>query len=210
MKGGLDQICGKTIEEVVVSQAGSNRRMQLFLIFPDGSNFEIYGDTLNWCRGLDKGDARRVQEISHANGGNTAVFRGPPHIAVVNSGMPAPSESQLERSLFQRLGFRTWIDWFVKLGFLIAAVGTAGLLLKNYLDLLVPIGMGMAFFPALTFVFLGILALAVYAVTLPVRLWCAMTLRRQEVRDPLGEKAMRARRVLDMIDKPSEVLFAWW
>ena len=59
MKDGLKYIVGKRIAAVVV--ASSKQRSphnQVFLVFFDGSRFELYGDNFSCCGGLD--DASRI------------------------------------------------------------------------------------------------------------------------------------------------------
>lgn len=53
MKDGLKYIVGKTIAGVVVASSKGSPHNQVFLIFPDGSRFELYGDNFSCCAGLD-------------------------------------------------------------------------------------------------------------------------------------------------------------
>ena len=53
MKDGLKYIVGKTIAGVVVASSKRSPYNQVFLIFPDGSRFEFYGDNFGCCAGLD-------------------------------------------------------------------------------------------------------------------------------------------------------------
>jgi hypothetical protein len=55
MKDGLKEIIGRQIASVVVahSEKGSPRH-QVFLVFTDGSNFELWGDSFSCCGGVDR------------------------------------------------------------------------------------------------------------------------------------------------------------
>ena len=54
MKDGLKFIVGKTMATVVVAQSDTQPRHQVFLVFTDGSNFELYGDNFTCCGDLDR------------------------------------------------------------------------------------------------------------------------------------------------------------
>jgi hypothetical protein len=53
MKNGLQHIVGKRIATVVVAASDRSPRNQVFLIFPDGTRFELWGDHFSCCSGLD-------------------------------------------------------------------------------------------------------------------------------------------------------------
>ncbi len=63
MKVGLKDIVGKRIAGVVVAENDAESpRHQVFLVFPDGTYFELYGDEFSCCAGIDRGgmgDVRR-------------------------------------------------------------------------------------------------------------------------------------------------------
>ena len=54
MQHGLKEIVGKQIAAVVVAESKSQPRNQVFLVFADGSNFELYGENFTCCAGLDR------------------------------------------------------------------------------------------------------------------------------------------------------------
>jgi len=53
MKNGLQHLIGKQIAAVVVAASDRSPRNQVFLIFPDGTRFELWGDHFSCCSGLD-------------------------------------------------------------------------------------------------------------------------------------------------------------
>lgn len=67
MKDGLRHIVGKTIAGVVVARSGGSPRMQVFLVFPDGSRFEFHGESFSCNAGLD--DARGIARYVESGGG---------------------------------------------------------------------------------------------------------------------------------------------
>ena len=64
MKDGIRQIVGKTISGVVVKEADRLPRMQVYLLFTDGTYFEIYSGSgdMSWASCLDVGSIERVRE----------------------------------------------------------------------------------------------------------------------------------------------------
>ena len=55
MKDGLKYIVGKRISAVVVAASNvRDPRHQVFLVFPDGTRFEFWGENFSCCSGLDK------------------------------------------------------------------------------------------------------------------------------------------------------------
>lgn len=73
MKDGLKEIIGKKIATVVVAKSDGQPRVQVFLVFADGSNFEFYGENFTCCAGLDRtADIERY--VESANGRITKVF----------------------------------------------------------------------------------------------------------------------------------------
>jgi len=68
MKSGIKQIIGKIISGVIVKESGGSPRQQVFLIFNDGTYFELYGNSITCCSGLNGGtadDVRRYMADSH-------------------------------------------------------------------------------------------------------------------------------------------------
>lgn len=54
MKSGIVQIIGKTVEAVLTQEREESTppRHQVFLIFTDGSYYELYGEDINCCGGV--------------------------------------------------------------------------------------------------------------------------------------------------------------
>ena len=69
MKDGIKQIIGKTIERVVVAQSSVAPKQQVFLLFSDGTHFELYGEQFTCGAGLDEGGMDRVRGYVHGSGG---------------------------------------------------------------------------------------------------------------------------------------------
>lgn len=65
MKGAFEQLIGKTIRSVVISQynAGSPRH-QLFLIFDDDTSFELFGEEFRGANALDPRGEQGVLEYA--------------------------------------------------------------------------------------------------------------------------------------------------
>ena len=53
MKNGWREVIGRTIEGVIVGESKRTPRHQVFLLFSDGTSFEIYGDAVPCARGVD-------------------------------------------------------------------------------------------------------------------------------------------------------------
>jgi hypothetical protein len=64
MKRGLEQIVGKTIAHVLVKERGGTPQSQLFLLFTDGTYYEVYSTEGNIypTHGLEQGDMEQVRE----------------------------------------------------------------------------------------------------------------------------------------------------
>src|SRR5688572_5588164 len=77
MKNGLMYIVGKRIAAVVVASSKERSpEQQVFLVFPDGSRFEIYGKQFTCCSGLDKAeDIERY--VASGKGKIDAVYHEP-------------------------------------------------------------------------------------------------------------------------------------
>ena len=54
MKDGLAEIVGRRVAGVVVAQSPRGPRQQVFLVFDDGTRFELYGESFTCCAGVDK------------------------------------------------------------------------------------------------------------------------------------------------------------
>lgn len=61
MQKGIKDIFGKTISGVIISENRHRPRMQMFLIFTDGSQLEFYSDNdFACCKDLDQGGINRA------------------------------------------------------------------------------------------------------------------------------------------------------
>lgn len=61
MKGAFDQIVGKRIKGVVAKQSSRPPENQLFLLFSDDTYFEVYGQSMCGCNGIDRGGLETVR-----------------------------------------------------------------------------------------------------------------------------------------------------
>lgn len=67
MKDGLKYLVGKRIAGVVFAKSRRSPQCQVFLVFPDGTRFEFYGDNFSCCSGLD--DGKTIQRYVESNEG---------------------------------------------------------------------------------------------------------------------------------------------
>lgn len=74
MKNGLREIVGKRISGVVHAVSDREPRIQVFLLFTDGSRFEFYGPNFSCCSGVDRGD--RVLPYIEGGGGKVRQAYG--------------------------------------------------------------------------------------------------------------------------------------
>ena len=74
MKNGLKDIIGKQITAVVVAESDHAPKQQVFLVFADGTRFELYGEGFTCCGGLDR--AAGIEEYVESGGGRIARVYG--------------------------------------------------------------------------------------------------------------------------------------
>src|SRR5690242_4019843 len=113
MKDGLREIIGKKIATVVVAQNDRDPRVQVFLVFSDGSNFEFYGEHFTCCAGLDRtADIERY--VESANGRITKVYGDPsalePAASVTTKGPEESLESLMRRDLDAWIAAKAAVD----------------------------------------------------------------------------------------------------
>ena len=60
MRDAIRKIVGKRVAGVVVKEAGRSPRTQVFLVFSDGTFYELYGDIAG-AGGLDSGGIEAVR-----------------------------------------------------------------------------------------------------------------------------------------------------
>jgi hypothetical protein len=56
LKTGLKHIIGKEITAVVVASSDRAPKHQVFLVFADGTRFELHGESFSCCSGLDRAE----------------------------------------------------------------------------------------------------------------------------------------------------------
>ncbi|WP_460758025.1 hypothetical protein [Lysobacter fragariae] len=74
----MKYIVGKQISAVVVAANDRDPRTQLFLVFSDGTYFEIWGNTFTGAGALDRGGTPEVlQYVTTCGGRVTATYPEP-------------------------------------------------------------------------------------------------------------------------------------
>lgn len=80
MKNGLRDIIGRRIAGVVVAESRTRHpRQQVFLVFDDGTRFELYGEAFSCCSGLDP--ARGIASYIRSGGGRVTRVYGQASVA---------------------------------------------------------------------------------------------------------------------------------
>lgn len=68
MKNGWREVVGRKIEGVIVGASTQTPRHQVFLLFDDGTTFEIYGDAVTCASGvLHRSDPERAIDPRYGN-----------------------------------------------------------------------------------------------------------------------------------------------
>ena len=108
MKNGFKDIIGKQIAAVVVAKSDRRApRHQVFLVFPDGNRFEIYGENFSYCSGLDK--AAGIAEYVESGGGEVVrVYGDASVLEPARARVPAGGDESLEGLLTRDLN--AWIE----------------------------------------------------------------------------------------------------
>jgi hypothetical protein len=96
MKNGLQQIVGKDIVAVVVAESHRSPRNQVFLIFADGTRFELWGDHFSCCSGLDSVEGLE-RYVESGKGRIVQVYRVHPEV----DGLSAPLATGHEWAPYQ-------------------------------------------------------------------------------------------------------------
>jgi hypothetical protein len=108
MKNGLKEIVGKQIASVVVASSDGGPKRQVFLVFTDGTRFELYGENFSCCSGLDR--AEGIERYVESGGGKIERVYGDvralapadkARVLAVHDDTPAPTtlEKVLRRDL---------------------------------------------------------------------------------------------------------------
>ena len=58
----LKKIVGKRISGLVVARGPSAPRQQVFLVFDDGTYYELYGPEFRGCKDVDRGKMPQIRE----------------------------------------------------------------------------------------------------------------------------------------------------
>ena len=74
MKDGLKYVIDKQIIAVVVAENDCAPKQQVFLVFADGTRFELYGEGFTCCSGLDP--AAGIEGYVESGGGRIARVYG--------------------------------------------------------------------------------------------------------------------------------------
>ena len=100
MKDGLRHIVGKRVAAVVVAESDRTPKNQVFLVFSDGSRFELYGADFTCCTGLDRAnDIERY--VESGNGRITRVYGNAAMLEPARVAAAGPATESLE-SMLQR------------------------------------------------------------------------------------------------------------
>jgi hypothetical protein len=72
----LQEVIGKTIRSIVFrSGRDVNPGAQLFLVFEDGTYFELYGQEIDFVRSLSEGDATKAVDYARKFSSDVLVVR---------------------------------------------------------------------------------------------------------------------------------------
>jgi hypothetical protein len=74
MKSYIEQIVGKTIAGVVVRDAHSEPKRQVFLVFTDDTHFELYGDYFAFGKHVYPGGMAHVIKVAELGAKEVAVY----------------------------------------------------------------------------------------------------------------------------------------
>ncbi len=78
MKEGLGDILGKTISAVVVAENNRQPRHQVFLVFSDDTQLELYGEAFTCSGSLDRGGVPRAESYAKKLGARiTEIYSEP-------------------------------------------------------------------------------------------------------------------------------------
>ncbi len=74
MKSYIEQIVGKTIAGVVVREADSDPKRQVFLVFTDDTHFELYGPYFAFGKRLHPGGIDHVAKYAATGAKEVSVY----------------------------------------------------------------------------------------------------------------------------------------
>jgi hypothetical protein len=67
-------VIGKRIQGLVVGQNSESPQCQVFLIFDDGTHYELYGSDLQGSKGIDRGGLEEVRAHLRARKGTELLL----------------------------------------------------------------------------------------------------------------------------------------
>jgi hypothetical protein len=70
----FQSVIGKRIYGLVVAQNPESPKCQTFLIFDDGTHYELYGSDFQGCKGIDRGGFDEVREHLRARAGTEILL----------------------------------------------------------------------------------------------------------------------------------------
>jgi hypothetical protein len=110
MKNGFKDIIGKRIAAVVVAKSDRrDPRQQVFLVFPDGNRFEIWGENFSCCSGLDKADG--IADYVEDGGGKVVNVYGDASVLEPFRRQRAPaSEPESSIEVLLRRDLDAWLE----------------------------------------------------------------------------------------------------
>jgi hypothetical protein len=68
MRTYIEKIVGKQIANVIVTKSSRRPREQVYLIFSDGTYFELFGEDISCASGIDIGDVDAVVKLVQRHG----------------------------------------------------------------------------------------------------------------------------------------------
>lgn len=77
MKEGLHEIVGKTIHSVITANNDREPRIQVFLVFSDGTYFEFYGAAFTCTSALSQGGLAAAERYAGLAGGTVRTWPQP-------------------------------------------------------------------------------------------------------------------------------------
>jgi len=107
MKDGLKDTIGKRIAAVLVAASDCSPQQQVFLVFADGSNFELYGENFTCCAGLDR-TADIARYVESGGGRVTAVYGDAAMLEPARAAAASREDGSLETLL--RRDLDAWIE----------------------------------------------------------------------------------------------------
>ena len=74
MKSYIEQIVGKTIAGVIVREADSEPRRQVFLVFTDDTHFELYGQYFAFGKHVHPGGMEHIVKSAELGAKEISIY----------------------------------------------------------------------------------------------------------------------------------------